>query len=172
MPLFSHVSHQIRQWRDLVPKALHASIRNAGCLVSSCDGLAGHMIPPHNTLAVQKPRAGLPTPARVPGLLDPSTHPESELVCAGLQMVRAVLDVGWPAMLAALFGGVLWALQTLARAAVSHYPLHVTRPSPQLAKAALSPHVISAFDDPPPTPPPRRSPVSLEVLCSVFQVRG
>jgi len=132
------------------------------CFVSSCDGLAGHMIPPHNTLAVQKPPMGSSKPARVPGLPDPPTHRESELVCVGLY---AMLNAGWPAMLAALsflliinlfdalFGGILGALQTLARApGVPRYPLHVTRPSLQLAKTALPPRVISALDDPPQPP--------------------
>ena len=53
------------------------------CLVSLCDGLAGYAIPLYNTLAVQKPPAGSPEPVRAPGLLDPSTLPESEPACVG-----------------------------------------------------------------------------------------
>jgi hypothetical protein len=97
------------------------------CLVSSCDGLTGYMIAPYdsdNTLAVQKPPVGSSKPVHTPWPLDPSTLPESELVCAGLQMVRAILNAGWSALLTtltllfatnlsdALFSGVLGALQS------------------------------------------------------------
>ena len=90
--------------------------------------------------------------------------------------VCAMLNAGWPALLAALsfllntnlsdalFGDVLGALQSLARAAGC-----LALPTPRdafltaLAKAALPPRVVAALDDTPPTPS-ARSPVSLEGL--------
>jgi len=146
------------------------------CLVSLCDGLAGYAIPLYNNLAVQKPPAGSPEPVRAPGPLDPSTLPESEPACVGLQTVRAMVNAGWPALLAALsfllttnlsdplFGDVLGALQALARTAGC-----LALPTPRdafltaLAKAALPPRVVAALDEPPQGQAPR-SPVSLEGL--------
>ena len=99
------------------------------CHVWFCDGLAGYMTPPHNTLAVQKPPMGSPEPVRAPGPLNRSTLPESEPARGGLQTVRAMLNAVWPVLLAtlsfllttnlsdALFGGALGALRTLAHAA-------------------------------------------------------
>ena len=87
-----------------------------------------------------------------------------------------MLNAGWPALLAALsfllstnlsdalFGDVLGALQSLARAAGC-----LALPTPRdafltaLAKAALPSRVVAALDDTPPTPS-ARSPVSLEGL--------
>lgn len=151
------------------------------CLVSLCDGLAGYAIPLYNTFAIQKSPAGGSTstsPVRAPGALDPSTLPETELLArTGLQTVRAMLNAGWPALLAALsfllttnlsdplFGDILGALQALARAAGC-----LALPTPRdafltaLAKAALPPRVVAALDEPPQTPATARSPVSLEGL--------
>jgi hypothetical protein len=39
---------------------------------------------------------------RVPGPFDPTTLPETEPARAGLQTVRAMLNAGWPALLAVL----------------------------------------------------------------------
>ena len=90
--------------------------------------------------------------------------------------VCAMLNAGWPALLAALsfllntnlsdalFGDVLGALQSLSRAAGC-----LALPTPRdafltaLAKAALPSRVVAALDDTPPTPS-ARSPVSLEGL--------
>ncbi|KAI9435094.1 hypothetical protein H4582DRAFT_1817945 [Lactarius indigo] len=146
------------------------------CLVSLSDGLAGYAIPLYTTLAVQKPLPGSAEPVRAPGALDPSTLPQTEPARAGLLTVCAMLNAGWPALLAslsfllstnlsdALFGDVLGALQALARAAGC-----LALPTPRdafltsLAKAALPPRVVAALDDIPPTPT-ARSPVSLEGL--------
>ena len=114
------------------------------------------MILPHKTLAVQKPPVGSPEPVRALGPLDPSTHPESEPTRAGMLMVRAMLNAGWPTLLAALsflfitnlFDAlfVLGALRTLARAAWCF-----TLPTPRNAflttpaKAALLLRAISAL---------------------------
>ncbi|KAH9169937.1 hypothetical protein EDB89DRAFT_1853941 [Lactarius sanguifluus] len=146
------------------------------CLVSLSDGLAGYAIPLYSTLAVQKPHPGSAEPVRAPGALDPSTLPPTEPARAGLLTVCAMLNAGWPALLAALsfllntnlsdalFGDVLGALQALARAAGC-----LALPTPRdafltaLAKAALPPRVVAALDDIPQTPS-TRSPVSLEGL--------
>ncbi|KAI9452204.1 hypothetical protein F5148DRAFT_1237059 [Russula earlei] len=147
------------------------------CLVSLSDGFAGYTIPLYNTLAVQKSPAGSAEPVRAPGPLDPSTLPATEPARVGLQTVRAMLNAGWPALLAALsfllttnlsdplFGDVLGALQALARAAGC-----LSLPTPRdafltaLAKAALPPRVVAALDEPAQAPPVGRSPVSLEGL--------
>jgi len=88
-----------------------------------------------------------------------------------------MLNTGWPALLAALsfllttnlsdsiFGDVLGALQTLARAAGC-----LALPTPRdafltaLAKAALPPRVVAALDEPQQPSSALRSPVSLEGL--------
>ena len=125
---------------------------------------------------MQKPPAGSTEPVRAPGSLDPSTLPPTEPARAGLLTVCAMLNAGWPALLAslsfllgtnlsdALFGDVLGALQSLTRAAGC-----LALPTPRdafltaLAKAALPSRVVAALDDPPQTPS-TRSPVSLEGL--------
>jgi hypothetical protein len=103
------------------------------CLISLFDGLTTYAIPLYNTLAVQKHLAGSTEFVCVPGPLDPSTLSETKPARAGLETVRAMLNAGWPALLAALsfllttnlsdplFGDILGALQALARAA------HATR---------------------------------------------
>ncbi len=91
--------------------------------------------------------------------------------------MRAMLNAGWPALLAALsfllttnlsdpiFGDVLGALQMLARAAGC-----LALPTPRdafltaLAKAALPSRVVAALDEPSQASPSVRSPVSLEGL--------
>jgi len=115
----------------------------------------------YNALAVQKPPAGSPEPMYAPGPLNPSTLPESEPTRVGLQTVRAMLNAGWHALLAALsfllttnlsdplFGNVLGALQALARTAGC-----LALPTPRdafltaLAKAALPSRVVTALDEP------------------------
>jgi hypothetical protein len=138
-------------------------------LISLSDGLAAYVIPLYNTLAVQKP-TGSTELVRAPGPLDPSMLPETEPAQAGLETVRAMLNTGWPALLAALsflatnlsdplFGDALGALQALARAA------HTTqRVLTALAKAALPPCVVATLDEPPQAQPATRSPVSLQGL--------
>jgi len=61
-------------------------------LFSLCDGPTGYVIPLYNTFAVQKPPAGSPEPVRAPGLLDPSTLPESEPDRVGLETVHEMLN--------------------------------------------------------------------------------
>lgn len=158
----------------LIPEA-YIYLLGVQCLVSLSDGFAGYTFPLYNTLAVQKPPAGSTESVRAPGPLDPTTLPETEPARAGLQTVRAMLNAGWPALLAALsfllttnlsdpiFGDVLGALQTLARASGC-----LALPTPRdafltaLAKAALPSRVVAALDEPPQGPHAIRSPVSLE----------
>ena len=160
----------------LIPEA-YIYLLGVQCLVSLSDGLAGYTFPLYNTLAVQKPPAGSMESVRAPGPLDPTTLPETEPARAGLRTVRAMLNAGWPALLAALsfllttnlsdsiFGDVLGALQTLARAAG-----YLALPTPRdafltaLAKAALPPRVVAALDEPQQPSSALRSPVSLEGL--------
>jgi len=163
------------QWCDLLPSP-HLSPRHPflltastsstrqthrpspQCRVSLCDGLAGYAIPLYNSLAVQKPTAGSPEPVRAPGSLDPSTLTESEPARIGLQTMRAMLIVVWPALLAALFllitnlsdpvfGNVLGALQVFASTA-GWLALPALRDAflTVLAKAALPPRVVAALD--------------------------
>jgi len=176
-PILSHSIDQLDKTdAPPIPEA-YIYLLGVQCLVSLCDGLAGYAIPLYNTLAVQKRPAGSPEPVRAPGPLDPSTLPESEPARVGLQTVRAMLNAGWPALLAALsfllttnlsdplFGDVLGALQALARTAGC-----LALPTPRdafltaLAKAALPPRVVAALDEPPQAQQTPRSPVSLEGL--------
>ena len=176
MPIAPHSIDQLDKTdAPPIPEA-YIYLLGVQCLVSLCDGLAGYAIPLYNTLAVQKPPAGSSEPVRAPGALDPSTLPESEPARVGLQTVRAMVNAGWPAMLAALsfllttnlsdplFGDVLGALQALARTAGC-----LALPTPRdafltaLAKAALPPRVVAALDEPQGQQAPR-SPVSLEGL--------
>jgi hypothetical protein len=158
----------------LIPEA-YIYLLGVQCLVSLSDGFAGYTFPLYNTLAVQKPPAGSTESVRAPGPLDPTTLPEKEPARAGLQTVRAMLNAGWPALLAALsfllttnlsdpiFGDVLGALQMLARTSGC-----LALPTPRdafltaLAKAALPSRVVAALDEPPQGPAAIRSPVSLE----------
>ena len=176
LPIPSHSIDQLDKTdAPPIPEA-YIYLLGVQCLVSLCDGLAGYAIPLYNTLAVQKPPARSSEPVRAPGPLDPSTLPESEPARVGLQTVRAMVNAGWPAMLAALsfllttnlsdplFGDVLGALQALARTAGC-----LGLPTPRdafltaLAKAALPPRVVAALDEPQGQQVPR-SPVSLEGL--------
>ncbi|KAF8500785.1 hypothetical protein F5888DRAFT_1793216 [Russula emetica] len=112
----------------LIPEA-YIYLLGVQCIVSLSDGLAGHTFPFYNTLAVQKPPAGSSEPVRASGPLNPTTLPEAEPARARLRTVRAMLNAGWPALLAdlsfllttkisdSIFGDVLGALQTLALAA-------------------------------------------------------
>jgi hypothetical protein len=63
------------------------------CLVSLSDGLARYILPLYNTIAVQKPPAASTEPVRAPGPLDVARNRASP---------RAMLNAGWPTLLAAL----------------------------------------------------------------------
>ena len=80
-----------------------------------------------NTLAVQKPPAGLTEPVRAPGPLHLMTHPETQPALTTLQAVRPMLNAGWPVLFV-----VLGALRTLGRAAdlVPHCPRDVFLSAP------------------------------------------
>ena len=95
-------------------------------LVSLSDSLTD-TFPLHNTLAVQKPPAGSTEPVCAPGLLGPITLLETEPSRAGLRpardaecrLARASCDplLFLTTNLSSIFGEVLGALQTFARAA-------------------------------------------------------
>jgi hypothetical protein len=76
----------------LIPEA-YIHLLGVQCLVSLSDGLARYTFPLYNTLAVQKPPAASTEPVRAPGPLD---------VARNRAGPRAMLNVGWPALLAAL----------------------------------------------------------------------
>jgi hypothetical protein len=112
------------------------------------------------TTPVQKHPTGSTELVRAPGPLDPSTLPETEPAQAGLETVRAMLNAGWPALLAALsflvtnffdpfFGDALGALQALA-----HTAGFLALPTPRgafltaFAKATLPPRVVATLDEP------------------------
>jgi hypothetical protein len=114
-----------------------------------------------------------PSPG-APGPLDPTALPETEPALAGSQTVRAMLNAGWPALLAAhsfflttslsIFGDILGALQTPARAAGC-----LALPTPRdafLTALALPPlaRVVAVLDEPQQASSELRSPASLEGL--------
>ena len=176
-PIPPHSIDQLDKTDALPIPEAYIYLLGVQCLVSLCDGLAGYAIPLYNSLAVQKPPDGLPEPVRAPGPLDPSTLPESEPACVGVRTMRAMVDSGWPALLAALsillttnlsdplFDHVLGALQALARAAGC-----LALPKPRdafltaLTKAALPLRVVAALDEPPQGQHAPRSTVSVEGL--------
>jgi hypothetical protein len=103
--------------------------------------------------------------------------PKTEPAHAGLQTVRAMLNAGWPVLLAVLsflltnlsdsiFGDVLGALQTLPLAVgcLAHPPSNAFLTA--LAKAALPPRTIVALDEPQQAPSTFPCPISLEDSCS------
>jgi hypothetical protein len=103
------------------------------CLVSLSDGLMG--LPSLSTTpSWHKTTRKFNRACACTGQLDRITLPETEPARARLQIVRAMLNVGWPVLLAALFfllttnpsdsifGDVLGALQTLSRVQTSRDP--------------------------------------------------
>jgi len=116
---------------------------------------------PSTTPCSPEAPTGLPEPVRAPGPFDPSTLPESAPARVGLQTVRAMLDAGWPAPLAALssfsppsfptpFLAMSSALQALAQIA-GCLALHTPRDAffVALAKAVFPPRVVSVLDESP-----------------------
>jgi hypothetical protein len=114
--------------------------------------------------SLQHPRGpkttrGFTEPVRAPGPLGPTALPETKPARVGPQTVHAMLNAGWPALLAAhsfllttnlsdsIFGGhpTVGALQTLARAAGRlALPTHVMRSSlPSHSHHASSPRSMN-----------------------------
>ncbi|KAG6844369.1 hypothetical protein H0H87_007445 [Tephrocybe sp. NHM501043] len=72
------------------------------CLVSLCDGLATFTGPLYTSIVIQRPKAAGDTLVRAPPALDIASLPKDELSTKQLEIVRDIIESGWPALLAAL----------------------------------------------------------------------
>ncbi|EPQ52984.1 hypothetical protein GLOTRDRAFT_139951 [Gloeophyllum trabeum ATCC 11539] len=72
------------------------------CIVSLCEGFVTFAAPVYNSIMVQKPRAAGESVIRAPRALDLDTLPAEDSVAKQLRLVRAMVQDGWPALLAAL----------------------------------------------------------------------
>jgi hypothetical protein len=111
----------------------------------------------YNTLAVQQSPAGSTESVRAPGPLDPTALRETEPARAGPQTVHAMLNAGWPALLAAhsfllttnlsdsIFGGSRRAADARPgrRAPRTAHPRDAF-----LSALTLPPRIIAALDEP------------------------
>ncbi|EEB92182.1 hypothetical protein MPER_09344, partial [Moniliophthora perniciosa FA553] len=72
------------------------------CLVSLCEGLAAFSAPLYTSIVIQRPRSAGEAPIRAPPALDISSLPQDDPQAKQLQIVRDIIENGWPALLAAL----------------------------------------------------------------------
>ncbi|ESK90972.1 hypothetical protein Moror_16370 [Moniliophthora roreri MCA 2997] len=72
------------------------------CLVSLCEGLAAFSAPLYTSIVIQRPRSAGEAPIRAPPALDISSLPQDDPQTKQLQIVRDIIENGWPALLAAL----------------------------------------------------------------------
>ncbi|KAJ7102802.1 hypothetical protein C8R44DRAFT_682224 [Mycena epipterygia] len=72
------------------------------CIVSLCEGFAAFTGPLYSTIVIQRPRAAGEAVIRAPPALDLASLPESDPSTAQLRIVCAIIESGWPALLAAL----------------------------------------------------------------------
>ncbi|KAL0948488.1 hypothetical protein HGRIS_011055 [Hohenbuehelia grisea] len=72
------------------------------CFVSLSEGFASFTTPLYNSIVVQRPRSAGDAVIRAPPALDFATLPQDQASTAQLQIVRDIIDAGWPALLAAL----------------------------------------------------------------------
>ncbi|KAJ7449990.1 hypothetical protein B0H11DRAFT_323334 [Mycena galericulata] len=72
------------------------------CFVSLCEGFAAFTGPLYSTIVIQRPRAAGEAVIRAPPALDLAALPESDPSTAQLRIVGAIIESGWPALLAAL----------------------------------------------------------------------
>ena len=72
------------------------------CLISLCEGFASCVGPLYNTIMVQRPRAAGEPVVRAPPALEVSTLPAEDPAARQLRSVYAMVECGWPALLAAL----------------------------------------------------------------------
>ncbi|TFK71822.1 hypothetical protein BDN72DRAFT_409999 [Pluteus cervinus] len=149
------------------------------CLVSLCDGLAQFTGPLYTSLVVQKPRStgsagesssSTSSSMKAPPALDISTLPQGEPSTHHLRIVRAIIENGWPALLAALsfiistnlsddlFVEVLSSYQALTTVA-GMLGLNTPRDAllTSLAKLAVPTRVVSSLDTYTEPPTPSRS---------------
>ncbi|KAF8198188.1 hypothetical protein K438DRAFT_1823993 [Mycena galopus ATCC 62051] len=72
------------------------------CIVSLCEGFAAFTGPLYSTIVIQRPRAAGEAVIRAPPALDLASLPEDDPSTAQLRIVSAIIESGWPALLAAL----------------------------------------------------------------------
>ena len=72
------------------------------CIVSLCEGFVSFTGPLYSSIVVQRPRAAGDPVIRAPPALDLASLPPDEQATRHLRIVRAMVDNGWPALLAAL----------------------------------------------------------------------
>lgn len=137
------------------------------CLVSLCEGFASFVGPLYNSIVVQRPRTAGDAVVRAPPAMDLSALPQDELNTKQLQNVHAMIENGWPALLAALsfvistnlsdelFVDVLASYQAMTNVS-GMLGLMTPRDAffMSLAKSAIPSRVVSSLDTyvEPPTP--------------------
>ncbi|KAJ7123851.1 hypothetical protein C8R43DRAFT_1098976 [Mycena crocata] len=72
------------------------------CITSLCEGFAAFTGPLYSTIVIQRPRAAGEAVIRAPPALDLASLPEDDPSTAQLRVVCAIIESGWPALLAAL----------------------------------------------------------------------
>ncbi|KAJ7242359.1 hypothetical protein B0H12DRAFT_1132442 [Mycena haematopus] len=72
------------------------------CIVSLCEGFAAFTGPLYSTIVIQRPRAAGEAVIRAPPALDLASLPDDDPSTAQLRIVSAIIESGWPALLAAL----------------------------------------------------------------------
>ncbi|KAJ7664366.1 hypothetical protein DFH06DRAFT_322458 [Mycena polygramma] len=72
------------------------------CIVSLCEGFAAFTGPLYSTIVIQRPRAAGEAVIRAPPALDLESLSVDDPSTAHLLIVRAIIESGWPALLAAL----------------------------------------------------------------------
>ncbi|KAF7290808.1 Protein MON2 [Mycena indigotica] len=129
------------------------------CIVSLCEGFAAYTGPVYSTIVIQRPRAAGEAVIRAPPALDLAALPTEDPTTIQLQTVSALLESGWPALLAALsfiiatnlsdelFVEVLASYQAMTNVAGM---LGLTTPRDafftSLAKFAVPTRVVSSLD--------------------------
>ncbi|KAH9917524.1 uncharacterized protein B0H18DRAFT_1123603, partial [Fomitopsis serialis] len=129
------------------------------CLVALCEGFASFTGPLYNSLMIQRPRSAGEPVVRAPPALDLSALPADEPTTHQLRTVHAMVESGWPALLAALsflistnlsdelFVEVLASYQALTTVA-GMLGLATPRDAffTSIARLAIPPRVISSLD--------------------------
>lgn len=129
------------------------------CIVSLCEGFASFIGPLYSAIVIQRPRAAGEAVIRAPPALDLPSLPESDPSTTQLRIVCAIIESGWPALLAALsfiiatnlsddlFVEVLASYQAMTNVAGM---LGLTTPRDafftSLAKFAVPTRVVSSLD--------------------------
>ncbi|KAF7329520.1 Protein MON2 [Mycena kentingensis (nom. inval.)] len=134
------------------------------CIVSLCEGFAAYTTPVYSAIVLQRPRAAGESVIRAPPSLDLASLPASEPATTQLRTLSALIESGWPALLAALsfiiatnvsdelFVEVLASYQAMTNVAGM---LGLTTPRDafftSLAKFAVPTRVVSSLDATAPT---------------------